>query len=44
MRMGLIGIVLVVLLVAALMQNVALGGIGGLLLVVLLVALLVGRV
>ena len=40
---GLIGTLLVVLLVAALLQNVYLGGIGGLILVVLLVLLLTGR-
>lgn len=43
MGYGLIGTVLVVLLIAALLQNVYLGGIGGLVLIVLLVLLLMGR-
>lgn len=43
MGYGLIGTVLVVLLIAALLQNVYLGGVGGLVLVVLLVLLLMGR-
>lgn len=43
MGYGLIGTLLVVLLIAALLQNVYLGGIGGLILIVLLVMLLMGR-
>jgi hypothetical protein len=43
MGYGLIGTVLIVLLIAALLQNVYLGGIGGLALLVLLVLLLMGR-
>ncbi len=43
MRFGLIGTVLLVLLIAVLLQNVYVGGLGGLLLVVLVVALLAGR-
>lgn len=43
MGYGLIGTVLIVLLIAALLQNVFLGGIGGLALLVLLVLLLMGR-
>ena len=43
MGYGLIGTVLVVLLIAALLQNVYLGGVCGLVLVVLLVLLLMGR-
>ncbi len=43
MRFGLIGAILVVLLVALLLKNVYVGGLGGLLLIVLIVALLSGR-
>ncbi len=43
MRFGLIGTVLLVLLIAVLLQNVYVGGLGGLLLIVLVVALLAGR-
>ena len=44
MRYGLLGTILVILLIAALLQNVYLGGIGGLVLVVLLVLLLMGKI
>lgn len=40
---GLIGLVLVILLVAALLQNVYVGGLGGLLLLIFIVLLLTGR-
>ena len=40
---GLVGLVLVILLVAALLQNVYVGGLGGLVMVVVLVLLLTGR-
>ena len=43
MRMGLLSLVIVVLIVAALVQNVAIGGIGGLLLLVVLLLFLTGR-
>lgn len=43
MRYGLIGTLLLVLLVAALLQNVFLGSVGGIILLVLLVLLLTGR-
>jgi hypothetical protein len=43
-RFGLLGLVLIVLLVAALMQNAVVGGLGGLLLIVLLIVLLTGHV
>ncbi len=43
MRFGIIGLVLVVMIVAALLQNVFIGGIGGLILIVLVVLLLAGR-
>ena len=44
MRFGLLGTVLVILLVAALLQNVAIGGIGGLILLIFVIMLLLGRV
>ena len=44
MRLGLIGTVLLILLVAALLQNVYVGGLGGLLLLILIVALIAGRI
>lgn len=40
---GIVGLVLVVLLVAALLQNVYVGGLGGLILLVVIVLLLTGR-
>lgn len=43
MRMGLIGLVVVLLLAGALVQNVFVGGIGGLVLLVLLILFLSGR-
>lgn len=43
MRFGIIGLILLVLLVAALLQNVYIGGLGGLLLIVLVVLLITGR-
>lgn len=43
MGYGLLGTVLIILLIAALLQNVYVGGIGGLALLVLLVLLLTGR-
>jgi hypothetical protein len=44
MRIGLVGLLLILLLVAVLMQNVYIGGFGGLLLIVLVVLLLSGKV
>ena len=41
---GILGLILVVILVAALLENIAIGGIGGLLLLVLLIALLLGYI
>ncbi len=43
MPYGLLGLVLVILLVAALFQNVYIGGIGGVVLIVVLVLFLTGR-
>lgn len=43
MRFGIIGLVLLVLIAAAVLQNVFIGGLGGLILVVLVVLLLTGR-
>lgn len=43
MHFGIIGLVILVLIVAALLQNVVIGGIGGLILVGLVVLLLMGR-
>ncbi len=43
MKFGLIGTVLLVLIIAALLQNVYVGGLGGILVLVLIVALLTGR-
>lgn len=43
MRYGLLGTLLVVLLVAILLQNVYVGGLGGLLVIVLVILLLTGR-
>lgn len=40
---GIVGLVLVILLVAALLQNVYIGGLGGLLLLIFIVLLLTGR-
>jgi len=40
---GIVGLVLVILLVAALLQNVYVGGLGGLILLVVIVLLLTGR-
>lgn len=44
MRYGLIGTILVVLLVAFLIKNLFVGGLGGLLLIVLIVLLVSGRI
>ena len=41
---GLAGLILVILIVAALLQNVYVGGFGGLILLILLVLLLTGRI
>ena len=41
---GLAGLILVILIVAALLQNVYVGGLGGLVLLILLVLLLTGRI
>lgn len=43
MRIGLIGLILIVLDAAFIMQNVYVGGLGGLVLLVLIVLLLTGR-
>ncbi len=43
MRTGLLGTVLIILLVAYLLQNVYVGGLGGLVLLIVLVMLLTGR-
>ncbi len=43
MRIGVIGLVVVILLVAGLLQNVYVGGLGGLLVLILIVMLLTGR-
>lgn len=43
MRYGLLGTIVIVLIVAALLQNVYIGGLGGLVLLVLVVLLLMGR-
>lgn len=43
MRLGLIGTVLVILLVAVLLKNVYVGGLGGLLILILIILLLTGR-
>ncbi len=43
MRNGLLGTVVVVLLIAFLLQNVYIGGIGGLVLLVVLIMALTGR-
>ncbi|WP_265733885.1 hypothetical protein [Marinobacter sp. X15-166B] len=43
MPYGLLGLVLVILLVAAVLQNVYIGGIGGLILIIVLVLFLTGR-
>lgn len=40
---GIIGLVLVILLVAALLQNVYVGGLGGLILLVVIIMLITGR-
>ena len=44
MRYGLLGTLLIILLIAFLMQNVYLGGLGGLILVIFIVLLLMGRI
>ena len=44
MRLGIIGLVLLVLIIAALLQNVFIGGLGGLILIVLVVLLLIGKI
>lgn len=44
MGYGLLGLVILILFFALILQNLAVGGIGGLLLLVLLIALLTGRV
>ena len=41
---GLAGLILVILIVAALLQNVYVGGLGGLVLLILIVLLLTGRI
>ena len=43
MRYGLIGTILVILLIAFLIQNVYVGGLGGLLLLILVILLVTGR-
>jgi hypothetical protein len=43
MRIGLLGLVLILLLAGALVQNVAVGGVGGLLLLIVLIMFLTGR-
>lgn len=43
MRLGLVGTVLVLLVLAAVLQNVAIGSVGGLLLLILVLLLLTGR-
>lgn len=43
MRYGLLGTILIVLLIAFIIKNVFVGGLGGLLLVILIVLLLTGR-
>lgn len=43
MRFGIIGLILLALIVAALLQNIYIGGIGGLILIVLVVLLLTGN-
>lgn len=44
MAYGLLGTVVLILIVAALLGNVAIGGVGGLVLLILLVLLLAGRI
>ena len=41
---GLAGLILVILIVSALLQNVYVGGLGGLVLLILIVLLLTGRI
>ncbi|WP_269748472.1 hypothetical protein [Alteromonas pelagimontana] len=43
MRMGLLGLVILLLIAGALVQNVFIGGIGGLVLLVVLILFLTGR-
>jgi len=44
MRFGLIGTILVILILALVLKNVALGGIGGLILLILIILLIMGRI
>ena len=43
MRYGLLGVILLVLIVAFILKNVYIGGLGGLIVLILLVFLLTGR-
>ncbi len=43
MRIGLLGLVIILLVAGALVQNVAVGGIGGLILLIVLIMFLTGR-
>lgn len=43
MRYGLLGTIVIILIVAALLQNIYIGGLGGLVLLILLVLFLTGR-
>ena len=43
MRYGLVGTILIVLLVAFLLKNIYVGGLGGLILLILIILLLMGK-